>query len=214
MTSDDWSELEKLTEQAEKSTREFSASTRGGAGSPIERRMADAFEDVAAMLKAQAEVNRAMREELAELSKLTSEVADSTNRLDSSARDIRRTVTRETRDSVKSVLMEHAASMRFLQDETEQAVEAIRKLDETATGEYEAAIKRSAGKLVRFATGAAAVICLLAAAGGLWALVGASWFVRMSPEVQQWATGTPALVVGIAVPLAIFFLGYAFGKDK
>lgn len=54
----------------------------------------------------------------------------------------------------------------------------------------------------------------MAAAAGIWALVGASWLVRTSPEIQAFASTTPALVIGIALPFAIFLVGYLFGRGR
>ena len=52
--SSELDELEALMDQAEESAEEFMAETRGGAGTPAERRMADAFGDFNKTLRALA----------------------------------------------------------------------------------------------------------------------------------------------------------------
>ena len=63
MADDGWGDLEKLAGDAMQSAREFTESTRSGAGSPIERRMAAAIADVAENLSAQARALESIAEQ-------------------------------------------------------------------------------------------------------------------------------------------------------
>lgn len=200
--SSELDELEALIGQAEESAEEFVAETRGGAGTPAERRMADAFGDFNKTLRALARCIDGIEQE-------QREVRASLDRVASVPREIERTVDGAT----ERYMSAYGKQLDQLKEKGDATISALGSLDEAAADEYRAAVSKSTKLLARFTAGAAAAIVLLAAAGGLWALVGAAWFVRMSPEVQSWVTSTPGLVVGIALPVAIFAVGFLLGKD-
>lgn len=174
-------ELEALMGQAEESAEEFVAETRGGAGTPAERRMADAFGDFNKTLRALARCIDGIEQE-------QRETRVSLDRVASMPRELERTV--------------DGATARYMSAYGKQLDQLKEKGDATISA------------LGSFTAGAAAAMVLLAVAGGLWALVGAAWFVRMSPEIQAWMTSTPGLVAGIVLPVVIFGAGFYLGKDR
>lgn len=196
-------ELEAMLGQAEESAEEFVAETRGGAGTPAERRMADAFGDFNKTLRALARCIDGIEQE-------QREARVSLDRVASMPEKLERTVDRAT----ERYMGAYGKQLDQLREKGDATISALGSLDETAADEYKAAVSRSTKLLARFTAGAASAIVLLAVAGGLWALVGAAWFVRMSPEVQAWVTSTPGLVVGIVLPVVIFGAGFLLGKDR
>lgn len=196
-------ELEALMGQAEESAEEFVAETRGGAGTPAERRMADAFGDFNKTLRALARCIDGIEQE-------QRETRVSLDRVASMPRELERTVDGATARYMSA----YGKQLDQLKEKGDATISALGSLDETAADEYKAAVSKSTKLLARFTAGAAAAIVLLAVAGGLWALVGASWFVRMSPEIQAWMTSTPGLVAGIVLPVVIFGAGFYLGKDR
>ena len=196
-------ELEALMGQAEESAEEFVAETRGGAGTPAERRMADAFGDFNKTLRALARCIDGIEQE-------QRETRVSLDRVASMPRELERTVDGATARYMSA----YGKQLDQLKEKGDATISALGSLDETAADEYKAAVSKSTKLLARFTAGAAAAIVLLAVAGGLWALVGASWFVRMSPEIQAWVTSTPGLIAGIVLPVVIFGAGFYLGKDR
>lgn len=196
-------ELEALMGQAEQSAEEFVAETRGGAGTPAERRMADAFGDFNKTLRALARCIDGIEQE-------QRETRASLDRVASMPRELERTVDGAT----ERYMSAYGKQLDQLKEKGDATISALGSLDETAADEYKAAVSKSTKLLARFTAGAAAAIVLLAVAGGLWALVGASWFVRMSPEIQAWVTSTPGLIAGIVLPVVIFGAGFYLGKDR
>lgn len=196
-------ELEALMGQAEESAEEFVAETRGGAGTPAERRMADAFGDFNKTLRALARCIDGIEQE-------QRETRVSLDRVASMPSELERTVDRAT----DRYMGAYGKQLDQLKEKGDATISALGSLDETAADEYKAAVSKSTKLLARFTAGAAAAMVLLAVAGGLWAFVGAAWFVRMSPEIQAWVTSTPGLVAGIALPVVIFAAGFLLGKDR
>ena len=211
---DDWEELEKLAEQAQETTREFVASTRGGAGSPIERRMADAFTDVARSLSEQARAAREMGEQQRLIASRLEAIERATERVEGSARTFRDTVSAEAGEAVGSALHGYRERMDELKGRADRAISALGALNGDAAESYRKAVEGSVRRLAGATSAACALVILAALAGGVWALVGASWFARMSPEIQAWATSTPALVIGIGLPVAVFLAGYLTGRGR
>lgn len=201
--SSELDELEAMMGQAEESAEEFVAETRGGAGTPAERRMADAFGDFNKTLRALARCIDGIEQE-------QRETRVSLDRVASMPRELERTVDGAT----KRYMSAYGKQLDQLKEKGEAAINALESLDETAADEYKAAVSKSTKLLARLTAGAAAAIALLAVAGGLWALVGAAWFVRMSPEIQGWVTSTPGLVVGIVLPFTVFFAGFFVGRGR
>ena len=201
--SSELDELEALMGQAEQSAEEFVAETRGGAGTPAERRMADAFGDFNKTLRALARCIDGIEQE-------QRETRVSLDRVASMPRELERTVDGAT----ERYMSAYGKQLDQLKEKGDATISALGSLDATAADEYKAAVSKSTKLLARFTAGAAAAIVLLAVAGGLWALVGASWFVRMSPEIQAWVTSTPGLVAGIVLPVVIFGAGFYLGKDR
>lgn len=201
--SSELDELEALMGQAEQSAEEFVAETRGGAGTPAERRMADAFGDFNKTLRALARCIDGIEQE-------QRETRVSLDRVASMPRELERTVDGATARYMSA----YGKQLDQLKEKGDATISALGSLDETAADEYKAAVSKSTKLLARFTAGAAAAIVLLAVAGGLWALVGASWFVRMSPEIQAWVTSTPGLIAGIVLPVVIFGAGFYLGKDR
>lgn len=201
--SSELDELEALMGQAEESAEEFVAETRGGAGTPAERRMADAFGDFNKTLRALARCIDGIEQE-------QRETRVSLDRVASMPRELERTVDGATARYMSA----YGKQLDQLKEKGDATISALGSLDETAADEYKAAVSKSTKLLARFTAGAAAAIVLLAVAGGLWALVGASWFVRMSPEIQASMTSTPGLVAGIVLPVVIFGAGFYLGKDR
>lgn len=196
-------ELEALMGQAEQSAEEFVAETRGGAGTPVERRMADAFGDFNKTLRALVRCIDGIEQE-------QRETRVSLDRVVAMPGELKRTVDGAT----ERYMSAYGEQLDHLKEKGDATINALGSLDETAADEYKAAVNKSTKLLLRFTAGAAAAIVLLAVAGGLWALVGAAWFVRMSPEIQAWVTSTPGLIVGIALPVVIFGVGFLLGKDR
>lgn len=201
--SSELDELEALMGQAEQSAEEFVAETRRGAGTPAERRMADAFGDFNKTLRALARCIDGIEQE-------QRETRVSLDRVASMPRELERTVDGATARYMSA----YGKQLDQLKEKGDATISALGSLDETAADEYKAAVSKSTKLLARFTAGAAAAMVLLAVAGGLWALVGAAWFVRMSPEIQAWVTSTPGLVAGIVLPVVIFGAGFYLGKDR
>ena len=185
------------------SSRELYNETRAGGGTPVERRIADVFVDENRAFRA---LNDKMDAMLAETRRLHSRVEE----MDTMRDDFRASASKAAGD----YMSEYGRSLEALKSRSEAAISALEGLDVSVGQKYRDAVDDAARRITRLSMGAAAVIVLLAVAGGFWALVGASWFVRMSPEIQAWAASTPGLVAGIVVPVAIFAAGFFLGKDR
>lgn len=199
--SSELDELETLIGQAEASAEKFVAETRGGVGTPAERRMADAFSDFNKTLRSLARCIDGIEQE-------QRKIRTSLDCVASMPQELKDTVNMATEDYMNA----YGEQLEELKEKGDATISALGSLDETAADEYKDAVNKSTNLLARFTAGAAALIALLAFAGGLWALVGAAYFVRMSPAIQALATSTPAIVVGIVLPFVIFFVGFFVGK--
>lgn len=214
MDETSWGDLERLADEAIKSAKSVSDATRAGVGSPIERRMADAFTDMSAALSSQAAALAALGEQQKEVGRKLDLVVAAASEVEQSALSVRGTVEDEARAAVGGAMADFGGAVADLKKRADSAIAALGKVDGEAAKSYSDAVRRSVGALSRATAGACAVIALMALAGGVWALIGASWFVRMSPEVQEWATTAPAFVVGIAVPVVAFVVGLVVGLRR
>lgn len=214
MADDGWGDLEKLAGDAMQSAREFTESTRSGAGSPIECRMAAAIADVAENLSAQARALESIAEQQSAVAGKLDQVSSGAVDVVEAAREVRGTIRSEARTAMEEGFADFSLGVDSLERQTTRVVQSLERLDGESTEEYRRAVEESVGRLRRTTAGACAVIVLMAAAAGIWALVGASWLVRTSPEIQAFASTTPALVIGIALPFAIFLVGYLFGRGR
>ena len=89
----------------------------------------------------------------------------------------------------------------------DKAKEELDGAVEEACGKVKGAALKVMATLGACAAGLATVMILCAVIGGFWALVGAAWLVRMSPELQEFANTPAGLAVGIGVPVVIFAVG-------
>lgn len=196
-------ELEALMGQAEKSAEEFVAETRGGAGTPAERRMADAFGDFNKTLRALARCIDGIEQE-------QRETRISLDRVASMPRELERTVDGATARYMSA----YGRQLDQLKEKGEETISALGSLDETAADEYKAAVGKSTKLLARFTAGAAAAIVLLAIVGGWWAFAGAAFLAQQDPDVVAWVSTPTGTVLAIAFPLAVFGIGFWLGHGK
>lgn len=201
--SKELAELEAAIARAEDSAEEFVAETRGGAGTPAERRMADAFSDFNGSFRAMARCVDGIEQGQREMRAALDAVAAMPDELE-------RTVEFATGRYMRT----YGSQLDHLREKADETIGALGKLDETAADEYRAAVGKSTKLLVSFTAGAAGALALLAVVGGFWAMMGAAFWVRASPDVQQFAATPQGLAVGIAVPLAVFAVGALVGYKR
>ena len=182
MADDGWGDLEKLAGDAMRSAREFTESTRSGAGSPIERRMAAAIADVAENLSAQARALESIAEQQSAVAGKLDQVSSGAVDVVEAAREVRGTIRSEARTAMEEGFADFSLGVDSLERQTTRVVQSLERLDGESTEEYRRAVEESVGRLRRTTAGACAVIVLMAAAAGIWALVGASWLVRTSGD--------------------------------
>ena len=201
MVDDGWGDLEKLAGDAMRSTREFTASTRGGAGSSIERRMADAFIDLAAALVAQAkalEVVSAQQERIERRLDDMERAERSFSRLaDNVGRDIKSAARREVRES----LSEYGVVMDRLYGRADEVMNALERLDTEATESYRKAVDEGVKRLKSGTAGAIAAMAVFAVLGGILAAIGAFLALQVFLPLQAFVAknGMATLVVIVVI---------------
>lgn len=202
--ADEWDELESLVEETEKSTAEFVQSTRGGAGSPIERRMADAFTDLAKTLAAQARALEAVSAQQGRIEGRLDDMERAEASLSRLANSVGADVRESARREIRKTLSEYGTEIERLHGRTDDAIDALGRLDGDAADSYRKAVEESAKRLKAGTAGAIAAIAALSIIGGILAAVGAFLSFQVFPPLQAFAAEHGmGMLVGIVVAIAI-----------
>ena len=203
--ADDWDELEALSEAALNSTREFAESTRGGAGSPIERRMADAFTDMAAALAAQSRAFKAVSEQQRRIEDRLDDMERAEGSFERMADSVRREVKREARNEIRDAMNEYGGAVKGLHERTDEAIAALGRLNGDASKAYREAVDESCKRLRASTAGSIAVIAAFSILGGVLAAIGAFLTYQVFPPLQAFAAehGT-GMLIGIIIGIGVF----------
>lgn len=154
MADDGWGDLEKLAGDAMQSAREFTESTRSGAGSPIERRMAAAIADVAENLSAQARALESIAEQQSAVAGKLDQVSSGAVDVVEAAREVRGTIRSEARTAMEEGFADFSLGVDSLERQTTRVVQSLERLDGESTEEYRRAVEESVGRLRRTTAGA------------------------------------------------------------
>lgn len=201
---DEWDELEALSNEAIRSTGEFVESTRGGAGSPIERRMADAFTDMAAVLAAQNKALKTVSEQQTRIEERLDDMERAEAAFEHMADSVRQEVKRDARREIRDAMSDYGGAIKGLRERTDSAIDALGRLNGDAAKAYRDAVDESCKRLRASTAGAIAVITAFSILGGILAAIGAFLTYRVFPPLQSFAAehGTGVLV-GIIVGIGV-----------
>ena len=169
-----WDELESMTKDAQRgldeSTEKLRQSVRGGAGSPIEQRISQAFTD-------QAKVNTAIEAELSAMAR-QNDLIDRQNAAleatESALRDAEEELGTRAYRATERTLESQRSALDRMERQAEATIGALGRLDESAAENYGKAVDDSCKRLTRTTAIAGSVILVLACIGAFFALVGLS----------------------------------------
>lgn len=214
--TDDLDELEALSDAVLNSTGEFAESTRGGAGSPIERRMADAFTDMAAALAAQGRALKAISEQQRRIEERLDDMERAEGAFERMAESVRRDVKAAARREISDAMRDNGGAVKSLRERTDAAIDALGRLDGDASKSYRDAVDESCKRLKASTVGAIAVIAAFSILGGILAAIGAFLTYQVFPPLQAFAAehGTGVLI-GIIIGIGVFiWLVWSIGTAK
>lgn len=201
-----WDELESMTNDAQRgldeSVEKLRKSVRGGAGSPIEQRISQAFQD-------QAKVNSAIEAELAVIADqnaalgalikrqnaLISDQNAALEATESALRDAEEELGMRAYRATERTLESQRGALDRMERQAEATIGALGRLDESAAENYAKAVDDSCKRLTRTTAIAGSVILALACIGAFFALVGLWWTVQFVPFWKQLVTDHPGVVV-------------------
>lgn len=215
-----WDELESMTKDAqrdlEESAEKLRQSVRGGAGSPIEQRIGQAFQD-------QAEVNSAIEAELAAVARQNDELRRLIARQTSVIRD-QNAALKAVESALKAAgddlgagaykateeaLRGQRDALESMERQAEATIGALGRLDRSAAENYGKAVDDCCKRLTRTTAIAGSAILVLAVVGAFFALVGLWWTVQFVPFWEQLVTDWPwfpmvalGVLVGILAGIA------------
>lgn len=210
-----WDELESMTNDAQRgldeSVEKLRKSVRGGAGSPIEQRISQAFQD-------QAKVNSAIEAELAVIADqnaalgalikrqnaLISDQNAALEATESALRDAEEELGMRAYRATERTLESQRGALDRMERQAEATIGALGRLDESAAENYAKAVDDSCKRLTRTTAIAGSVILALACIGAFFALVGLWWTVQFVPFWKQLVTdhpGVPVIVFGVILGL-------------
>lgn len=203
--TDDLDELEALSDAVLNSTGEFAESTRGGAGSPIERRMADAFTDMASALAAQGRALKAVSEQQRRIEERLDDMERAEGAFERMAESVRRDVKAAARREISDAMKDNGEAVKSLRERTDAAIDALGRLDGDASKAYRDAVDESCKRLKASTAGAIAVIAAFSILGGILAAIGAFLTYQVFPPLQAFAAehGTGVLI-GIIIGIGVF----------
>lgn len=215
-----WDELESMTSDAqrglEQSAEKLRQSVRGGAGSPIEQRISQAFQD-------QAKVNSAIEAELAAISKqnaalgllikrqsaLIEEQNAALEATESALRDAEEELGTRAYRATERTLEGQRSALERMERQADATIGALGRLDDSAAENYAKAVDDSCKRLTRTTAIAGSAILVLACVGAFFALVGLWWTVQFVPFWKQLVTDYPwvplaflAVIVGVLLGVA------------
>lgn len=215
-----WDELESMTNDAQKgleqSTEKLRQSVRGGAGSPIEQRISQAFQDQARVNSAIEAELAAIAEQNADLRALIDEQNDLIERQNAALRATESSLraaeeelgTRAYRATERTLESQRSALER-MERQADATIGALGRLDESAAENYGKAVDDSCKRLTRTTAIAGSAILVLACVGAFFALVGLWWTVQFVPFWKQLVTDYPwvplaflAVIVGVLLGVA------------
>ena len=202
--TDDLDELEALSDAVLNSTGEFAESTRGGAGSPIERRMADAFTDMAAALAAQGRALKAISEQQRRIEERLDDMERAEGAFERMAESVRRDVKAAARREISDAMRDNGGAVKSLRERTDAAIDALGRLDGDASKSYRDAVDESCKRLKASTVGA------------ILAAIGAFLTYQVFPPLQAFAAehGTGVLI-GIIIGIGVFiWLVWSIGTAK
>jgi small-conductance mechanosensitive channel len=209
----EWEELEALAAQAQRDLDESSEglrrSVRGGAGSPVEQRIAQAFQDQAKVSSAiEAELARLHRESAA-LAVLLNDVKGSLEANERALKAAKQELGDGAYRATQKALERQSRALGSMEEQAEATISALGKLDESAAENYKETVEGSCKRLTRSTAIATSTILISACAGSFFALVGMWWVTQAVPFFQQLVTDWPwfplaflAIIVGLLLGIA------------
>ena len=210
-----WDELESMTNDAQKgleeSAEKLGQSVRGGAGSPVEQRISQAFQD-------QAKVNSAIEAELSAIARQNADmcalIARQNDLIDrqnaaleateSALRDAEEELGTRAYRATERTLESQRSALERMERQAEATIGALGRLDESAAENYGKAVDDSCKRLTRTTAVAGSAILVLSCVGAFFALVGLWWTVQFVPFWQQLVTDypwVPIAALGVIVGL-------------
>lgn len=210
-----WDELESMTSEAQKgleqSAEQLRQSVRGGAGSPIEQRISQAFQD-------QAKVNSAIEAELAAIAEqnaalgllikrqnaLIAEQNAALEDTESALMDAEEELGTRAYRATERTLESQRSALERMERQAGATIGALGRLDESAAENYGKAVDDSCKRLTRTTAIAGSAMLVLACVGAFFALVGLWWTVQFVPFWEQLVTDypwTPVIAFGAIVGL-------------
>lgn len=203
--TDDLDELEALSDAVLNSTGEFAESTRGGAGSPIERRMADAFTDMASALAAQGRALKAVSEQQRRIEERLDDMERAEGAFERMAESVRRDVKAAARREISDAMKDNGGAVKSLRERTDAAIDALGRLDGDASKAYRDAVDESCKRLKASTAGAIAVIAAFSILGGILAAIGAFLTYQVFPPLQAFAAEHGmGVLIGIIIGIGVF----------
>lgn len=212
-----WDELESMANDAQRgldeSAEKLRQSVRGGAGSPIEQRISQAFQD-------QAKVNSAIESELAAIAKQNAALGALIERQNSlierqnAAIEATESALRDAEDELgtrayratERTLESQRGALARMERQAEATIGALGRLDESAAENYGKAVDDSCKRLTRTTAIAGSVILVLACIGAFFALVGLWWTVQFVPFWKQLVTDCPWVpIVALGAIVGLLF---------
>lgn len=213
-----WDDLESMANDAQRglddSAEKLRQSVRGGAGSPIEQRISQAFQDQAkvntaieAELSAVARQNADMRELIERQNDLIERQNAALRATESALRAAEKELGTRAYEATERTLEAQRSALDRMERQASATIGALGRLDESAAENYGKAVDDSCKRLTRTTALAGSAILVLASLGAFFALVGLWWTVQFVPFWQQLVTDYPW------VPLALLggMLGVLFG---
>lgn len=215
-----WDELESMTKDAQRgldeSAEKLRQSVRGGAGSPIEQRISQAFTDQAkvstaieAELAAIADQNAALGTLIKRQNALIADQNAALEATESALRDAEEELGTRAYRATERTLESQRSALDRMERQAEATIGALGKLDESAAENYAKAVDDSCKRLTRTTAIAGTVILVLACIGAFFALVGLWWTVQFVPFWQQLVTDYPWVPIAALGVIVGLLLGVA-----
>lgn len=201
-----WDELETMAADAQRgldeSAEKLRQSVRGGAGSPIEQRISQAFTDQAKVNSAiEAELSALMRRserQVADIRALIARQNDLIERqnaaleaTESALRDAKAELGASAYSATEKTLESQRDALESMERQAEATIGALGRLDRSAAENYDKAVSDSCARLTAHTAVASFAILALSIAGAFFALVGLWWTVQFVPFWQQLVTACP-----------------------
>lgn len=212
-------ELQQLTMRAQRSAAEARRATSGGTGSPIEVRLAQAFEDTSAALEKMAVVQAGIAAQQKEIkdaiTQTNANIAEQNRAIEAVADTVDRaseTIWFTSQSVADAYLRDYCEHIDGLKTKADETIDALEKLGGDKAKEYGDAVDASVSKLYRSTAFSAALLFCMCLVGGALAAIGAWWSLTAWPWLADFASKYGIWIAGVAA--AVIFIVYCVVTRK